>query len=159
MKDEKWNSEKILEMLCAMEIFNGLSKEQVACFQNIGEELFLEKGEILSEYGTEGLHMYAVLTGGVEVHFLSHNKDEEPQLCQLQAGQVVGEMSLLDGGGRSARLKTSNLSHLMAFRKDLLFNLLEEQPRIGFVFMGNIARVLSRRLRYTNLAIRHQMFA
>jgi len=152
-------TKNIPDQLKTVEVFDGLTDEEYKIVADVGEVITLTAGEVLTEYGSQGDHMFALIAGCVEVQFMSYDDDESYRnICQLRAGHVIGEMSLLDGEGRSARVMVQEVSTFVVFSRDRLFRLMETHHRIGYLLMFNLAKTLSKRLRYTNLAIRHGMF-
>jgi CRP-like cAMP-binding protein len=149
----------LINTLAQIDIFEDLTTGQLSEVATICHTMTAGKGEILAEYGSPGSHMYALIEGCVEVQFASYDESESYRtICQLRKGHIIGEMSLLDGEGRSARIRLTENSKLIAFSKADLFALNEKDYHIGYIIMYNLAKVLSKRLRYTNLAIRHGMF-
>jgi CRP-like cAMP-binding protein len=142
-----------------LELFRDLTAEDLQLVLQKCHKKQAQKGDVLLEYGTEGHCVFIMLSGIAEVQFLNYDDDSYRNICQLRAGQIIGEMSLLDGDNRSARVLLSADSEFLEINREDLFDLMESDFRIGYHIMHNMGRVVSRRLRYTNLAIRHGLFA
>ncbi|WP_051767079.1 cyclic nucleotide-binding domain-containing protein [Saccharothrix syringae] len=81
-----------------------LSERAVNALLDSGGEAAYEPGQVLLRTGDDGTHVVLVLTGAVKVQ-----ADDEltPALLGVQsAGDLVGEMAVLDGGPRSATVVT-----------------------------------------------------
>ncbi|MEW5770557.1 MAG: Crp/Fnr family transcriptional regulator [Pseudomonadota bacterium] len=95
--------------------------------------------------GDEGDRLLVLLEGRVKVS-LSSPEGKEAILSILEPGQLIGEMSLLDGGQRSATVTTMDACRfLVIWRKDFM-SFLEGHPRVALALL----QALSLRLRATN---------
>jgi CRP-like cAMP-binding protein len=82
---------------------------------------------------------------------LIESNQKPVRLAVLQAGQVVGELSLLDGAARSADLHAGPEGvELLALDREALALLAEDDPVMGMQMMQNLASSLARRLRLQN---------
>lgn len=149
----------IIQAIASSDIGLDLDAESLDALAKIAQVMRLEAGEVLLDQGQPGEHIYLLVKGGIQIQFPSYGKDEPPQeICRLSDGAIVGEMSMLEGEVRSARSLTVEPSVFLAMRDDALLPIFDRLPRAGYIFMRNLARVLSRRLRFTNMAIRLQLF-
>jgi len=95
--------------------------------------------------GDPGDRLLVLLEGRVKVS-LTSAEGKEAILSLPEPGQLIGEMSLLDGGSRSATVTTMAPSRfLVIWRKDFL-GFLEQRPRVALALL----QALSLRLRATN---------
>lgn len=114
-----------------------------------------QPGELIARENSRGEEMYIIKKGTMEV-WLSPNRliesNQKPvRLAVLQAGQVVGELSLLDGAARSADLCAGPEGvELLALDREALALLAEDDPVMGMQMMQNLASSLARRLRLQN---------
>jgi len=112
-------------------------------------------GALVALENTFGNEMYIIKEGTLEV-WLRPNRliaaHQEPvQLAVLQIGQVVGELSLLDGAARSADLYAGpEGATLLALTDKALASLAEDDPSMGMQMMQNLAISLGKRLRLQN---------
>jgi CRP-like cAMP-binding protein len=73
------------------------------------------------------------------------------RLAFMQAGQVAGELALLEGKARSAELRAGPQGvQLLALTQAALTTLAEEDPAMGMRMMQNLAISLGKRLRHQN---------
>ncbi len=114
------------------------------------EEVRIPAGEILFHYGEPGDCLYVIRGGKAEVFF----KDDTGSRIVLEvagAGDVVGELSLLDGGPRTASVVvTESLEALRLDREDL-DSFLRAHPAAAIDLLG----AMGRRLRVTAERLRH----
>ncbi|HSH03522.1 MAG TPA: SpoIIE family protein phosphatase [Anaerolineae bacterium] len=74
------------------------------------EVVNLVQGEVLLAEGVENHEMYLLLQGRVEIHL---EGEEAPAAFLLEAGQSVGEMSIIEGRRTSAAVVASEMSRLV----------------------------------------------
>jgi uncharacterized membrane protein len=115
------------------------------------EEVQIPEGQMLFNYGEPGDCLYVIRAGKAEVFF----KDDTGTRIVLEVaskGDVVGELSLLDGGPRSASVViTEPLEALRLDRTDL-DAFLRRHPAAALdllTAMGRRLRVSGERLRHT----------
>lgn len=98
---------------------------------------------ILSE-GETGDHAFLINSGSVEV--IVGEGDKARTVGTLGAGEVFGEMSLIDPGPRSATVKAVSDTECLKTTYDELSRSFREDPERAFAFM----RTLVGRLRHMN---------
>jgi len=157
------NPEHIKIALRQSEICKDLPESGIERIAKICEPIHLEEGEVLTEEDTPGHHAYILVSGALEVQIsftddLGGPTGEYQSTCRLSAGSLIGEMSILENERRSARTTATEPSDFLCFKGSDLWQVFDSDPNTGYVFMRNMARILSRRLRYTNMAIRHNFF-
>jgi CRP/FNR family cyclic AMP-dependent transcriptional regulator len=65
-------------------------------------------------------------------------------LAVMGVGEIFGELSLLDGGPRSATVTAMSRTDLLVIDREPFLHLLEAQPRVAIAIMGVLARRLRR---------------
>jgi len=115
------------------------------------EEVQVPEGQVLFNYGEPGDCLYVIRSGKAEVFF----KDDTGTRIVLEvagSGDVVGELSLLDGGPRTASVVvTEKLDALRLDRADL-DQFLRTHPAAAIDLMSSMGRrlrVSAERLRHT----------
>ncbi|GIX06252.1 MAG: hypothetical protein KatS3mg115_0655 [Candidatus Poribacteria bacterium] len=88
--------------------------------------------------------MWLILEGSIRV--LPNNQDIG---VVLEAGEIVGEMSLLDGSPRSATLITDSQTLLLSYTLEDYENTFRDSPEAGLAFLRNLIRRQQNRLRET----------
>ncbi len=98
---------------------------------------------------SSGNEMYIVKAGTLEV-WLS-TETGSTRLAEIHAGQVAGELALLEGVKRSADLRAGPAGvQLLALTQEALTILAEDDPAMGMRMMQNLAVSLGKRLRLQN---------
>jgi CRP/FNR family cyclic AMP-dependent transcriptional regulator len=110
-------------------------------------------GDVIFEMGSEGETMMAVLAGTVRLSIPSP-QGKQVILADLSAGEIFGEIALLDGGGQSADATAlTNCDVLVLTRQDILA-LLRRDPEVCFALLG----VVCRRLRDAHTQLTDTLF-
>jgi diguanylate cyclase (GGDEF)-like protein len=107
----------------------------------------LEPGETLLEAGQTNQTMYMVLSGRLRVHL--ENTEGEP-VAFLEAGQTVGEISVLDDSPASATVLACERTRLLVVEEETFWRLTEASHE----FAVNLLRLLAQRMRANNFTIR-----
>ncbi len=103
------------------------------------------RGQVLFHKGDEGSNLYIIKKGSVKV-VLPSPQGEEVILALLTAGEVIGELSFIDGKERSATVEAlENIEVLTLSRHDFLKFLSTRFDAVQRVF-----ELLTRRLRNTD---------
>jgi hypothetical protein len=128
--------EKLLH-LRSLELFERLTTQQLADLAAAVAEVTYPAGEAIVTEGefTDGL--FIIMSGEVLV------TKAGVTLRKLNAREFFGEMSLFDGGMRSATVSAVDTVRLLRLSRDALLQIMEEQPAIAIA----ICQALSRRLR------------
>ena len=101
-------------------------------------------GDVIIREGDEGATAYFIVTGEVEI--LVGQADAAKWIGTLRAGEVFGEMSLIDPGPRSATVKAATDVECLAASYEEFISAIEDHPERAVVFM----KTLVRRLRLMN---------
>jgi len=149
-----------VEFLKKIALLNGLSDEEIAQVAEVCRETVVNRGDVILEENAPSDAMYIIREGMVEVILEPGKVTPEAlaapaptPLLALGRGQVFGEMGLVDRGARSATVRcAADNTRLLVIRRDDFLRLCEEDTRIGYVVMRNIAKDLSFKLRVRNLA-------
>lgn len=138
-------------LLRRVQLFTDLSEGELEQLSAICTEKKAAPGEIVIQQNTTGTEMYIVAEGAVEVFIQGLNNARS--LVLLGKGQVIGEMALIDQGYRSASVRaTKEGATLYMVERDAFYELCNQNTRIGFLVMRNLAVDLAFKLRHRNLA-------
>ena len=143
----------VLNVLRQAELFEGLSPEDLQAIAALCQVRTFRTGEIITTQGQHGDELFVDCQGFVEVTQTDPAGDGEPRtVVQLGPGQIVGEMSLVDRGPRSATVRAlTDGTLLQSLKREAFLELCQTQPRLGYIVMRNIAADLSFKLRHRNL--------
>lgn len=92
-----------------------------------GSTVSLQPGASLFFKGDPGDALYVVLEGEIEISAASAD-GRIVRIAALGAGAVIGEMAVLDGGGRSADATATRRTRLMRIGRDIVLQALTSEP-------------------------------
>ena len=141
------DKDKIASLAREVELFQGLTVEDIAKIFAKGMTIRVQKGETIFYKGTIGSQMYVVLGGEVLVY------DGEQCIATLTTGDTFGEMALIDNEPRSATVVAAEDSHLFVLSETTFQRLMTKRAAIRILL--NIVRTLSHRLREANVRLAH----
>ena len=140
------------DLLRSISIFSALDSEDTIALAALARELAYRKGDSIFLESDSAGDLYLVLTGVVEIFRQAPGDLRPVPLARLERGDVLGELSLLDGGRRSASASAAVTPETrlavwdaMAFRRYL-----QERPRAGLSILSALLGQMGRRLRQTS---------
>ncbi|MCA1727432.1 MAG: cyclic nucleotide-binding domain-containing protein [Actinobacteria bacterium] len=123
--------------LAIVPLFSALSRRELKRVAQVAKEVSFDAGDVIAEAGEEGLAFYVITSGEADV------RRGNTKVAALIPGDFFGEISLLDGGPRTATVVAATpLKCLSILRWDFR-KLLEKDPSL----VPKILKELSRRLR------------
>jgi len=133
--------EKIL-FLKEIDIFSGLSAEELAAIATVTKELEYPGNTDVIRQGELGETVFLIIDGKVDV--IKEQADGTAiVLDQISSGAAFGEMALIDDAPRSATIKTLSPCRFLILHKQEFKETAMEFPRIAL----GICSVLSQRIR------------
>lgn len=102
-------------------------------------------GKIIFSEGDPGDVMYIIIEGEVEISKRT-SLETSKTLITLKAGDIFGEMAVIEKKPRSATAIATKQSRLLSMDESLFFPMIEKNPD----FAVKIVRVLSERVRRAN---------
>ena len=101
----------------------------------------LAQGEVLVREGDSDDHLYVVVTGSLGV-VKAAGTDNELTLNVMRPGDVVGELSFLDGATRFASLVAMADTRVLGLSRGDLETLLDKDPQLVYRIMRAIVRIV-----------------
>ena len=145
-----------LAVLKSVELFEGLSEEELDSVLRICHQRAYKTGDLITEQGQPGDELFVIQEGFVEVLHRESQADTTPKaVVNLGCGQIVGEMALVDHGLRSATVRAiSDETMVQVIQRDDFERLCDSNHHLGYTVMRNIAADLSFKLRHSHLSNR-----
>ena len=135
----------------SVELFEGLTQEEIDQILKLCDEKVYKKGDLLTVEGEVGEDLQIIIKGDVEV-ILENKYQSQKVVVTLGAGQLIGEMSLVDRGLRSASVRAIQDPTIVQIIRSYDFRkLCEQNNHIGYLVMLNLAADLSFKLRHRHL--------
>ncbi|MCA9777627.1 MAG: cyclic nucleotide-binding domain-containing protein, partial [Candidatus Eremiobacteraeota bacterium] len=119
-----------LQRLSELEIFEGLSESQLKELVAVGEISECPEDVVLFKEGDVGDKMYLIIEGSLEV-----TTEADAQVFMLNAGNVLGEIGLLDGLPRTATVTTASSCQLFGLSREEFESFISLDPKIAIGIM------------------------
>ena len=147
MTDTPRQKDSTRNLLADIELFAGLTPTQLDWVAQRAHRRGFEAGRNVMTIDQPGEAVYIILHGTVKIHIEQGERDVIISI--LGAGDLLGEMSLIDSIGRSASAVTLENS-LMLWMDKVTFNyILDNFPPVA----RNLVRILSSRVRLSDQLI------
>ena len=143
----------LTHLLRGVELFHGLIDEDLNQIADVFQEHYFHPGDLIARQGAPGDALFLVTEGFVEVTIEEGDLQSPQVLVNLGQGQIFGEMALVDQGPRSANVRAINEPTIVqSVSREAFETLCQQNTRIGYMVMRNIAADLSFKLRQRHLA-------
>jgi uncharacterized membrane protein len=136
-------------ILADVPIFSLLDESERGTLADLLDTVRFDKGDTLFSYGDAGDALFIVLHGRVQV-YVENNEGEKIMLGENERGDVFGEISLFDGGPRTATAVAIEDSECLTLSREKLLDLVREHPHAAI----DLLTVMGRRLRATDELLR-----
>ena len=134
-------------------IFGRLAPDLLSMLAAEARERQMTSGEHLFRRGDDGGSMMAILAGDVRISIGSVD-GREHVLRRLGAGEVFGEIAVIDGRPRTADAAAETNGRLLVFERSSLQACMTRDPRLAVSLLG----MLCDRLRSTSLHLEALLF-
>lgn len=130
-----------VEFLKRVGLFEDLDQRSLESISNAAVEQKYEAGQDIVRQGDTGVGAFIIRSGRVEV--IQERDGRTERLGELRAGDVFGEMALLDEFPRSATVRALEPSTCLGIQRWHFKGILESHPQLALAMLP----VLTRRLR------------
>ncbi len=127
-------------MLAEVELFEHLNDDDRIRLAGLIDELSLLAGETLFNAGEPGESLYVVRSGEVEL-FIKDTAGQRIPLAMVGAGEVFGELALLDRSPRTATAIAMADTALLELDRDDLLLLFESSPKVALRLLAALGRM------------------
>lgn len=132
-----------------MPFFDGLTRKALTRIAEVCTEESHGLGTRIFRYGDPGDKLFIIVEGKVRISREISGMGEEA-LAVLGAGEIFGEMALLDESPRSADARAHERCRLLVITKDAFDDLLFLHKDLAYEVLWACVRMLSGRLREMN---------
>lgn len=123
-------------MLAAVPLFEGLSKRQIKQVAKLATVVEHPEGTTIVKQGGPGESLMAVVSGQAKVQV------DGKTVGRVLPGDHFGEVSLLDGGPRSASVIAETPMTLLRIQHEMFLKTLVQDPPLAFSLMTGMARLI-----------------
>jgi CRP/FNR family transcriptional regulator, cyclic AMP receptor protein len=138
-----------LSLLNDVSIFRLLDDAERRTLAALFEQRSCAVGETIFHQGEPGDEIFLVGNGRVQA-FVTSDTGEKIILAEVMRGEVFGEISLLDGGPRTATAVAIEQTELLTLDRDKLLELVKRHPHVAL----DLLAVMGQRLRGTDDLLR-----
>jgi CRP/FNR family transcriptional regulator, cyclic AMP receptor protein len=136
-------------MIGDVPIFELLDEEEREALAQMMNSRDFKAGEAIFEYGDHGGEIFIVRNGRVEL-FVESTDGEKIILAENERGDVLGELSFLDGGPRTATAVAREDTQTLSMHRERLLEFVDKHPHAAM----DLLTVVGRRLRSTDDLLR-----
>ncbi|MCC7221675.1 MAG: cyclic nucleotide-binding domain-containing protein [Candidatus Contendobacter sp.] len=130
------------EVLAKSFLFRNLSTVHLEKIVGLSRVMLLPAQQVVFEAAASGEEMFVVLNGRLKVS-ITNRDGREIILGAIGPGEIVGEIAMLDGRGRSATATTLTPCELLVIHRHDFMPFLEQNPKAAI----DLIKVLALRLR------------
>ena len=147
------SSAGIRQLLTTNSLFRDLADEVIGNIADMAVTRELAAGQLLFSKGDPGDALYGVMSGRIRIS-AGAPSGKEVVLNTIEAGQVFGEIALLDGRPRTADAAAAVNSELMRIRRRDFIRYMESEPRLA----THLLEMLCQRVRATSELVEDSAF-
>ncbi len=130
--------QKLEPLLAPVPLFEGLSKRQLKKVADVAEAVDYMAGHSIVKEGDIGDSFFVVLVGQAKVTVKGRTVNRS------LPGDHFGEISLLDGGPRTASVISETPMTMVMIERSNFLKVLLEDPQIAITLMESLARMIRR---------------
>ncbi|MGB8859856.1 MAG: cyclic nucleotide-binding domain-containing protein [Ilumatobacteraceae bacterium] len=116
-----------------MALFSGLTKKELERVASAGSEVDVVAGKVLMEQNHSGADAFIVLKGTFVV------RRNGRKAASLHAGDIVGELALLDDGPRSATVECTEAGSVLVISRGQFRAVLDDIPSLSHKLLAAMA--------------------
>ena len=125
-------------LLSSVSIFSSLDEKQLDLLLEATTTKRLAPKEILFRKGDPGNQLYGILSGSLKA-MATGSDGKDVMFTLMGRGEVIGEISLLDNGERSATVVAVEQTELLTLHRRELIPFLESHPHAAIGLAGVLA--------------------
>lgn len=140
-------AERSNDLIRQVPLFAELTDAEAGELWNAGHRVGVGPGEVFIEEGAYGDTLFIILKGAVEV--TKREGEHDVTLATRGPGEFLGEMSLLEQAPRTASVRATEPSELLAIGQEAFRQLLARRPEAA----ATLLRTVTSRLRSTEASL------
>ena len=122
-----------LDHLRNVPLFSSCSNKELQTIARATDELTVPAGHVLTDQGQMGREAFIIVDGSATV------KRNGKKVATLGPGSVVGELSLLDHGPRTATVTTDTDATVLVIEQRYFLGVLEDVPALARKLLASLA--------------------
>lgn len=121
------NHDEKVAVLKSNAVFASLEDTVLDLLAEIAREVTFNRGQTVVSEGDAGTRLFVVFKGTVKIYKRAAS-GAIIEICRRSAGEMFGELALLDGGPRSASVDAVSKTVLLEFERELFLGILKREP-------------------------------
>jgi CRP-like cAMP-binding protein len=122
-----------LDHLRNVPLFSSCSNKELQTIARAADEITLPAGHVLTDQGQTGREAFVIVTGEATV------RRNGKKVANLGPGAVVGELSLLDHGPRTATVTTDTETTVLVIDQRHFLAVLDDVPSLSHKLLATLA--------------------
>jgi uncharacterized membrane protein len=139
-------------LLDGIPLFASMDDDERKALAAIMDEVTFKAGQTIYRAAEVGGTLYILVSGEVEMS-IEDDECKKVVIDVLKPGEFCGELSLLDGGNRSATVTTTQPTRTLVLKRDHLVDLLMKRPHMA----QDMMMWLVKRIRLTDGLLRRRV--
>ena len=141
-------------LISATSFFAHAASTDIASLAKSASVIDLVRGDVVFDEGSRPDALYIVVAGRVAITLAHDVDDRESVIALMGAGDLFGDLAILDGGPRSASARALEASSVLRIPADAVLSLL----RSNNALLWDVVGLLAERLRHMDEAIADSVF-
>ncbi len=130
------------QALAAIPLFSDLAEEQLSLVSHYLKRFTFDEREVIVKRDSPGDALFIIVAGKVKVSYVE--EEDETIIAVLSPGDFFGELSIIDGEGRSADVSAVEQTEVLILSATDFKQCLDTMPAIAFSLLKEIAGRLRR---------------
>ncbi len=122
------NSDYRRSLLEGLELFQGVSPEDVHDLLRRCDRRDISAGELLLSPGDKNEYVFIVLSGSLNVHV---GAPDTPVIATMETGECVGEMSIIEDRDPSAWVVAGEDTHMLVIHQSILWRMVDASHELA----------------------------
>src|SRR6266540_4360129 len=140
------------QLLKTIPLFIGMDNDEIAAIAEIMDEVRFKSGQVIFTTDRLGGTLYIIQAGQVELSIVDDDGDKLV-LELMESGDFFGELSLLDGGNRSATATATQRTDTLVLERHEFLDLMLQKPHMA----QDVMVALAKRIRRTDNLLRRRV--
>ncbi|MGA1034129.1 MAG: Crp/Fnr family transcriptional regulator [Ilumatobacteraceae bacterium] len=154
MTDKAPSPEPSIDVLARTDLFADADSAALSVVLSSSRRLEMVRGDVLFNEGDAPDSLHVVLSGRIAIVMSAESDSRESVVALMDAGDLFGELGLLDEGPRSATARALEPTVVLEVPYDAVRTLFDDEPRL----VWNAARMLANRLRVMDEVLADSVF-
>jgi CRP/FNR family cyclic AMP-dependent transcriptional regulator len=152
--DKAPSPEPSIDVLARTDLFADADSAALSVVLSSSRRLEMVRGDVLFNEGDAPGSLHVVLSGRIAIVMSAESDSRESVVALMDAGDLFGELGLLDEGPRSATARALEPTVVLEVPYDAVRTLFDDEPRL----VWNAARMLANRLRVMDEVLADSVF-